>query len=223
MDLISLGILKVVEFKKKKAKEDEKFSLFCTKFADDQFNTCKNYKQRRYVYELISTNDAQCNITYADGMYLDKLAEENRVFIHRTNLGINPGESGIPKNEDLFNILAYGLENNGHLNAAGGSAISIVPPSLSLTMTPLEGIAGYKNLLSPFKDDDTIIIACFPKNLVTEDGRPTSGDYNDIYDFNGSTPTIKPDYMKGALVKKKDGYWIYYSTEQIKIANSKTY
>ncbi|MBR4830571.1 MAG: hypothetical protein IKZ96_02250 [Bacilli bacterium] len=214
MNPLSKLILHKVEIEKEKAVRSYRFSLFCTGFANEIFSTTTKYKDLKFFYDMIKANDKLCDLCYPEGEYIDQIANTSDAFIHRTHLGINPNESGIPKNENLINIMTTGLRNYGHLNASGGSAITTYLPPLSRTMTPLKGITGYINLLSPYKDNDAVIIAAFPKFLVDEDGRPTTS-YDDIYNMEEDAPSIKPDYIKGAMVRKGDGNWHYYSKSEL--------
>ena len=212
-----------IEKTKAKAASKELFSLFFTKYINDQFSSMTDSGQMQRYFDIVKKIDKNCNILLNEGMKLDELSKDNRVFIHRTHLDINQKVGGIPQNEDLYNILTDGLKNYGHMNASGGSAFSNCPPALTLTMSSLNTLAGYKDLLTPYKgggmeENNVIVVAAFPSFLVTDDGRPVTGNYNDIYDLNGEVPTIKPEFMKGALVKKDNGYWIYYPKEEIQIA-----
>lgn len=212
-----------IERAKAKAVKNHLYSLFFSRFIDKQFSSMTDGSQMEEYYNLVKKMDRNCKILLNEGMRLDELSEKNKVFIHRTYLDINPIVSGIPKNEDLYNILTKGLKNYGHMNATGGSAFTTYVSPLSLTMSSLNTLAGYKDLFTPYhgggvNENNVIIVAAFPDFLVTDDGRPVTGNFNDIYDLSGDVPCIKPDFMKGALVKKNTGYWVYYSKEEIKLS-----
>ena len=151
---------------------------------------------------------------------LDNLSESNQVFIHRTNLGLDKEIDGIPESDDLYSIMHDGLKNYGHINAVGGGAVSKNPPSLCLTMSHFKGFSGYINLLSKYMDNDTIIISSFPNDIIDNDGCARR-DYSDIYDLSNDIPSVKPEYMLGALLKKNDGFWHYYSKDEIIDKNEK--
>jgi hypothetical protein len=140
------------------------------------------------------------------------------VFVHRTNLHLNSNEktNGIPNNKDLYNIMHDGLKNYGHANAAGGSAFLNSTPSITCTMTPLEGFAGYVNLISPYKENDAIVLACFPKDWINGDG-DLKGNIKDtdIYNFIDDVPAVKPNHILGALLKQEDGSWKFHFRDEI--------
>lgn len=205
---------KKIELEKEKAKRENRFSLFHATFSDQLFNSISSFKDFRDMFDMIKYNDKFCNISYEDGMTIDLIANRSKTFIHRTNLSLNSNGNEIPYNEDLNSIMSNGLKNYGHMNAAGGGAFVKYFPPLSLTMSHLKGITGYVNLLSPYKNNDTVIFASFPSDLVDEEGRPTK-DYTDIYNVEGSVPSIKPEYMMGALIKTNTGYWKFYPRQEI--------
>lgn len=205
---------KKIEVEKNKARLNNRFSLFHAKFSDELFDYIDSVKDFYDFYQIIKINDKLCNISYEEGMKIDKISNTSKTFLHRTNLSIDKSDMGVPNNEDLNSIMSNGLKNYGHMNAGGGGAFINYFPPLSLTMSSFKGITGYINLLSPYKENDTVVFASFPNDLVDDDGRPTR-DYSDIYDLSGDIPSIKPEFMKGALVRKDDGMWHYYSKEEI--------
>ena len=213
-----------IERAKAKAVKNHLYSLFFTRFVNKQLNSATDSTEMKNYYNIVKEMDKDCKILLNEGMRFDELAEKNKVFIHRTYLDFNSNDMGIPKNEDLYNILNNGLKNYGHMNAAGGSAFTTYVSPLSLTMSSLNTLAGYKDLLTPYHgggihENNAIIVAAFPDFLVTDDGRPVTGNFNDIYDLSGDVPSIKPEFMKGVLVKKNTGYWIYYSKDEINLAH----
>ena len=52
------------------------------------------------------------------------------------------------------------------------------------------------------------------KDIIDMEGEPTR-NYSDIYDLSQFPPKVKTEYMVGAIVKKKEGLWDYYSREEI--------
>ena len=198
----------------KDAKNNNRFSLFMAKFSKDLLKGVNDYDLFSDYYNCILGHDEDCKLFYKEGLMLDNLSETNQVFIHRTNLYLDESVEGVPINDDLYSIMHDGLKNYGHMNAAGGSAFSKEPQSLCLTMSHFKGLAGYINLLSQYKYNDTIIISSFPKDIIDNDGCAIN-DYSDIYDLSGSVPSVKPEFMLGALLKKDDGFWHYYSKEEI--------
>lgn len=205
-----------IEAHKIDAHNHGRFSLFDAKFAVDSFNKTSNYDSAKSYYEIIEEWDGKCNLSYEVGISLDKLATDNTVMIHRTRLGLDTTTEGLVQNYDLFCIMNDGLKNHGHGNAIGGSAFSDTPPALTLTMTPLNGLSGYVNLLASYKANDVIIVAAFPKELVNDEGDITQGtNYHDIYDLSGSTPRVKKDYMVGAILKKDNGFDEFYLRDEV--------
>lgn len=205
-----------IELLKNKAHDKGKYSLFDTKFATDIFNGDAKYDHLKSIFDIIVSWEERCNIPYNIGISLDKLATDNVVMVHRTNLDLNKDETGIPFNKRLLSIMRDGLRNYGHANAVGGSGFSDIPPALTLTMTALEGLTGYINLLSPHNENDTTILCAFPKELLDEEGDLAEGvSYSDIYDLSGDVPTVKNEYMLGAILKKNNGLDEFYTRDEI--------
>lgn len=208
------AILEEIDAIKKDAEANGRFSFFHTQYAEDLFKRVKVYNDLKYFYDLFKEHDENYKIPYEVGMNLDKLIHEKQVFIHRTNLDMDISGPNIGNNVVLGLIMEEGLANNGHAFAVGGGAYSDEPPSLGLTMSPLGDVEGYINLVSSYKDNDTIVIAAFPKEIITMDGEPTR-DYSDIYDLSQYPPRVKTEYMVGAIVKKDEGLWDYYTRDEI--------
>ena len=189
-----------------------KFSLFDAKFAQDRlesFNDLENYK---YFSSMLFGWDKMCNLSYTFGKNLDKLANENAILIHRTNLMLDKNMSGIPSSEILYKIMKEGLRNLGHLSSGGYSSM----PALSETTTLLENIHGYINLITPYKDNDTVILLSLPKNMVNEEGNLiNSEDYEKICDVAPGYAAIKPEYILGAILKKENALDEFYSRDEI--------
>jgi len=205
-----------IELYRKNAHNEGRFSLFDAKFAIDVFSKNLKYSQLKYMYNLISEWESKCNLSYELGIWLEKLAIDNTVMIHRANLGLDINDEGLKYNENLYNIMNDGLKNYGHLNALGGGAISSKPSSLTLTMTPLEGLSGYINLVSSYKSNDVIIVVVFPKNMVNNDGQLADGvSYSDVYDLSEKYPKIKKEFMIGAILKKNNGFDEFYTRNEI--------
>ena len=208
------AILTEIEKIKKEAQDNGRFSFFHTQYAEDLFKKVKIYKDLKFFYDLFKEHDENFKIPYEVGMNLDKLIHEKQVFIHRTNLDMNISGPDIGNNVLLTSIMEEGLANNGHAFAVGGGAYSDDPPPLRMTMSPLGDVEGYINLVSPYKDNDTIVIAAFPKDIIDMEGEPTR-NYSDIYDLSQFPPKVKTEYMVGAIIKKDEGLWDYYSRDEI--------
>ena len=201
-----------IELIKQEAETKGRFSLFHAQYMIDLFDRMTEYDKVEYFYDLIKGHDEKCKIPYEVGMQIDKLVSTERVYIHRTKFYLNTDNHNDPECDQLYSIMNDGLKNYGHTNA-GGKVAGL--PNLDLTMSPLEGIPGYINLVSSYKDNDTVIIAAFPKNVLKEDGYPVK-DYSDIYDMVDNTPAVKPQYIVGALLKKDEGFWDFYYRNEIK-------
>jgi hypothetical protein len=134
-------------------------------------------------------------------------------MIHRTNLGFDPDESGLQQNDILENIMNDGLMNSGHLNDNGAYDKK---PLLTSTLSPLTGLSGVINLISSYKDNDVTIIVAFPKRIVNAEGNIINqSDYSVVYDVSKYPPKVKPEYIVGAILKKKNGLDEFYSREEI--------
>ncbi len=205
-----------IELCKKNMHNKGKFSLFNTKFAKEYLSKDLDYEALKWIYDVITGWEEYNNIPYNVGESLDKLTEENIVMIHRTKLDLDKNKEGLEYNSKLLNIMSDGLINYGHANAVGGGAYSNEPPSLTLTMTPLEGLTGYINLVSSYKENDIVIFAAFPKELLDKDGQIIDmSRYSDIYDLSEYPPKIKKEYMLGALLKKDNGLDEFYTRDEI--------
>ncbi len=201
-----------IETWKNNLHNQDRFSLFDAKFAQDRlgsFNDLENYK---YFSSMLFGWDKMCNLSYTFGKNLDKLANENAILIHRTNLMLDKNMSGIPSSEILYKIMKEGLRNLGHLSSGGYSSM----PALSETTTLLENIHGYINLITPYKDNDTVILLSLPKNMVNEYGDLINKeDYTKIYDVTPGYAAIKPEYILGAILKKENALDEFYSRDEI--------
>ena len=209
-------ILKKIELIREKAHINGKFSMFDTNYAKEVINEDISYNSLKTIFDNLNSWEDDCNIPYEVGESLNTFAKDNTVMIHRTNLGLNTNQKGLEYNESLVSIMRDGLKNYGHLNAGGGGAIINGAPPLTLTMTPLEGLSGFINLLGPYKSNDTIIITAFPKELVDKDGNLVKGhDYSEIYDFDENIPKVKNQYIVGAIIKKENSLDEFYTRDYI--------
>lgn len=198
------------------AHKNGRFSLFDAKFSIDVFSKEASYDYLRWTYEMISEWDKLCNLSYEAGISLDKLANDNTVMIHRARLDLDTNSEGLACNEALHSIMNEGLKNYGHMNAIGGGAFSVSPPSLTLTMTPLKGMAGYINLLSSYHSNDAIVVAAFPKELVNSDGEIINNPTCDkVYDLSGFPPKVRREFMIGTILKKNNGLDEFYTRDEI--------
>lgn len=193
-----------------------KFSLFDANFSIDVFSKNASYDYLKWHYEMILGWDKLCNLPYEVGISLDKLANDNTVMIHRAHLDLDTNNEGLVCNETLYSIMDEGLKNYGHMNAVGGSAFSVDPPPLTLTMTPLKGITGYINLLSSYHSNDVIVVAAFPKELVNADGEIINNPSRDkVYDLSEFPPKVRREFIVGTILKKNNGLDEFYTREEI--------
>lgn len=202
-----------------KAKVEDRFSLFMFDCVKRSFkNNNLSDDQLELTYNLVKEWDEVSKLPYNTGMFLNELEKDDTidVGIHRTNFDyINDG-SKILRSNNLEDIMCNGLQNSGHLNAVGGSAVldNIAPPST--TISRFKGLEGLINLTGSYKNNNTTVIFAFPKGLVDEDF-----DYMDeskipsIYDLSEITPRVKNKYIVGALIKDKNGIDSLYLRDEI--------
>lgn len=216
---------KKIEIHTTHAHKQGKFSLFDTSFANEFFSKDLTYEQLKSYYDIVTEWEQKCNLPYEVGISIDKIAKDNTVMVHRANLELSKDSDGLPYNESLFNIMNEGLKNYGHLNATGGGATSYIPPSLTLTMTPLKGLAGYINLIASYKSNDAIILAAFPKDLVNSEGEIVDNSRcGEVYDLSDFPPKVQQQFMVGAILKKSNGLDQFYTRDEIinSMDNTKT-
>lgn len=182
---------KISKIKLNKEKNDE-YSLFDASFVklnDDNLET---------VYDILSGWDEVCKLPKDVGEFLDQISSdsENAVAIHRTRM--------FEGNNILIESIAKdGLINNGHVMSSGADSGI---PDLNLTLTPLDGMSGFINLVGSYKDNNLTIVYSFPTNLVDKKTLEFKNEdaVNQIYNFNGRA-YIKPEYIVGAIIKGKNG------------------
>ena len=205
-----------VEAHRLAAHREGRFSLFDARFSIEDFSKTSNYDYLKWLYETLLEWEKKCNLPYDVGMFLDKIASDNTVMIHRTRLGLDADSEGLNCTEELYSIMNEGLKNYGHANAVGGGAFSDLPPGLTLTMTPLKGMAGYINLLASYHSNDTVVVSVFPKGLLFDDGEIIDNSFYDkIYDLSVFPPKVKREFMAGAILKKKNGLDEFYTRDEI--------
>lgn len=208
-------LLKKINAEMERKKNNGEYSLFNTKFAEESISLAKDYKGLLNAYNVIHQADELGNIDYEVGVALDNAANENEVFIHRTNLNLGDTSNGINYNEDLYSIMTNGLKNSGHVNTGLGVFLTNDIPDLVNTASHLRGLASYRNLFSNWKGNDSIIVMSFPKDIIDEDGYPKNG-FESIYDLsNPSAPYVKPEFVKGAFIKGPNKKWDFHSKEDI--------
>lgn len=208
IDKIKLKKLQeLIDQKRKKNKENGKYSLFYSKKIDNIFFKYKNakYSSIKDLYNMISSWDNRCKLSYEDGVSLDEISNDPNytIAIHRTNLGLD----NISKSNELKDIMTNGLTNYGHMNAFGGSGF-IKSPHLGLTTSVFSGIDGYINLIASYKNNDAVIIFAFPSDIVNGELDIKKNHEQEIYNYDERymyQATIKPEYIIGVLVKGKEG------------------
>ena len=204
--------LKKIELLREEAHKNGRFSMFDLGIINEDMD----YETIVTMSTILNGWESSCNIPYTLGESLMQLTKDNTVMIHRTNLGLETKKEGLDYNENLVDIMGNGLINQGHINAGGGGAIINGTPSLTLTMTPLTGLAGFINLIETYKNNDTVIVIAFPKDLVDKDGKLVRGhDYSEIYDLDGNVPRVKPEFNFGAIIKKDNSLDEFYTRDEI--------
>ncbi len=210
-------LLKRIDEIKKEAERNGRFSLFHAKCLGSRFNQNNTYDGMKYLFDIIEGWDKYCNLPYNLGISLEGFVNDPSIVVgvHRTNLNIKKDENGFPVSTGLDKIMSEGLINYGHANAYGGGAFTSIP-AISLTMTPLKGLEGYINLVGRYHNNDAIILAAFPRELVDDDCDII--DYsraNEIYNISTFWATVKPEYLMGAIVKNDNGYDEFYTRDEI--------
>lgn len=219
-----------------KANQNGRYSLFNTSFMSDVLKESTNKDSLKIIYNIAKSWEEEINIPYNIGVLLDAMEgnEDTILCIHRTKLSLDKSRSGIPNSEVLKNIMETGLINNGHVNAYGGSALMQNIPDLTLTMTPFVGLTGWINFIAPYKDNDVIILAAFPKakydqnhnligGIVDSDGSIVDwSKIDEIYDLPGDSddkigyyPRVKSECIIGAVLKKDNGLDEFYTRNQL--------
>ena len=197
---------------------DNKFSLFSFDIVKEYLRKAQdlgNYDAYSYIFQILSKPNSDATISLSTGEYLNKLMKDcNGVLgIHRTNVGKIDYIDGIPTNINLSDIVNNGFINNGHLS----SGMMIENPSMSLAVSPFYNIDGLLNLVSPYKDNNVIILFQFPNDIMSKDLR-----FNvDPKDFYQSDNRVSPKYILGVIIKENNKLE-FYSLEQLTNVN-KTY
>lgn len=161
----------------------------------------------------MTTYDKNCKISLEAGEMINNLMKDPNYYgaIHRTYLGKMEYQNGIPSIPELDSIMEDGLINNGH---GMSSAAFSDNPSLSLTTSPLIGIAGIGNFCSKYKENNVIILLKFPKDKVDDELSFKGDSAKDIYDTKKGLCFIKPEYVMGAFIEEEDKQK-YFTREQI--------
>ena len=207
-----------VELLRKQHEANGLYSLLQTKFVQDYIDNLiksgdvkKTYLALKNFYDISLRLDSEVQIDYQVGKIIDDLVSDSNyeVFIHRTNLNLNEENYS----DNLKNIMEQGLINYGHVNALGGAAIMNVAPGIGCCATPLKGLSGYLNLLGSWHSNDSIIVMKIPSNLLNSDN-----DYinaNNIYNYVDNKYYIKPEFIKGNIVRKDNKLTKFYIREEI--------
>ncbi len=228
MDIRSELLKKKVSKIAEKANENNKYSMFNVTDISKVFDSDIKYDAKKSIYEIALSWEPYLNLPYAVGVSLDFLSQDPDyiVCIHRAFLSLDRTQKGLQMSDSLEDVMSNGLINYGHKNAYGGSAVVDVP-DLTLCMTPLKGIGGWVNFASPWHDNDSIVIASFPRAKYDENGKLISGivndngeivDYsriNEIYDFSYDDPRVKPECIAGVILKKDNSFDEFYTTDEV--------
>ena len=208
-------LIKKVNTIRVKAKQEGRFSLFHTEFISQKIFSAKNYKTAKYIYDIVLEHDKDCNISYKTGILIDKIIQSKEfvVGIHRENLNLNSDIRGITSSKQLDDIIENGLPNSVHISSNDSSS-SV--PLISKVVTPIVGLAGYINLVSLDKKNDSIILLAFPKIKEDEAGNIKNGLVNESLKIVDKSKTdiiykyenkyiIRPEFILGAILSKNNG------------------
>lgn len=199
----------------KKAMEDDRYSLFEFKPIIEMLQRCESinsYEKYEFFYNLINGWDSISSISRNSGEYINEEMvnhPESILGIHRAFLGNMEYNDGIPSNSNLNSIMKDGLINNGH--SMQGAVVDT--PSLALTVSPLDTITGFINLVGSYKSNNVIVLLEFPRDKVEDDLHFKDGSF-DVYIEKDGLRYINPKYILGAIVKD-DGKDCFYSREQL--------
>ncbi len=161
------------------------FSLFETNEFARQFGEVKNKKQFAFLYTLYKANDDSHIISEELGKKLKELENDpNYCYgVHRTYMDLD--------GEVIKDVVSSGINATGH-SAQG--AFEENAPNPSLNFTPLNGLAGYINLLSSYKDNNIAIICKFPKDKVDKDLQlRNKNDFNGVYIKTPNGYVVSPE------------------------------
>lgn len=166
-------------------KEKDLFSLFETDEFARQFKDIKNKKQFAFLYTLYKANDDSHIISEDLGRKLKEYENDPDYYygVHRTFMDLD--------GEVIKDAVASGIHATGH-SAQG--AFEESAPSPSLNFTTLSGLAGYINLLSPYKGNNIAIICKFPKDKVDKDLQlRNKNDFNGVYVKTPNRYVVSPE------------------------------
>lgn len=200
----------------KQALIDNRYSLYEFDYLKDLLTRSEginDYEKYELFYKMIGGWDQICKLTRDSGNFInDKMKNKDMILgIHRSNLGDMELTDGILSNVNLASIMNDGLINNGHGMQGGISNV----PSVSLTVSPLEGVSGFINLVSNYKNNNVVILLEFPRELLDEDLHFINDESaSKIYLEKDGIRYINPDYILGSIVKH-DGIDEFYSKEQL--------
>ena len=189
-------------------KEKDLFSLFETDEFARQFKDIKNKKQFAFLYTLYKANDDSHIISEELGRKLKEYENDPGYYygVHRTFMDLD--------GEVIKDVVASGIHATGH-SAQG--AFEESAPSPSLNFTTLSGLAGYINLLSPYKENNIAIICKFPKDKVDKDLQlRNKNDFNGVYIKTPNGYVVSPENID--CIVSFDGeerYPTVYSKEEI--------
>ncbi|MBR4262208.1 MAG: hypothetical protein IKQ35_02460 [Bacilli bacterium] len=212
-ELIESDILRIVN----DAAAQGRFSLFMCSDIKNNFTKDKSLDTVEFFYDLCKGWDEMCNIPLNFGLFLDELSQDESVVVglHRTNIRYGERNGDVPSSNDLVDMMENGLINYGHANAVGGSAFMKDPPP-SLTFSPLKGITGYINLVGSYNGNNTVVLACFPSELVDDElGIKDRSRIDELYDMSGNNARVRPEHMMGAIIKNNNGLDEVFTKEEI--------
>ena len=229
---MSVNLFKKVEEKKRKEEIKNKmidiinssvaegrYSLFMCKYMQEIRNSKHiSLENLQWFYDTCSEWDKMCNLPLEFGLKLEELTKDDSIVlgIRRIRLQYGERENGIPTSEELDYIMRNGEVNNGHSTAIGGVAMSKLPDP-SLAFTPIKkSFGGYINLVCPYHDSNTVLIAAFPSDVVDDSlGIKDKDKASDIYILSDDNPVVRPECLLGAIIKNENGFDEFYTRDEI--------
>ena len=166
------------------------------------------------VDDICSNWMRYCDIPYEAGMKLNEMAMDPDVSIgvHRTFIPDLNADDCL-SSDIVRGIIENGLHNMGHLNVGGSVGDK---PSLTLTLTPLESIEGFLNLVAPYKNNNITVITKFPTDLVDKDLHLLDENrIDELYYQDMNTTTVRPEFIYGIIIKRVGEVSTFYTREEL--------
>lgn len=208
-----------IEESKNESLKQNRFSSYNFSIVEETLNKVEqlnDYEKYEFFNNIVKNYERGNKLSIEDGEYLNSLMSDpnTTLAIHRTNVGPIDKIYGMPNNTIIDSIITEGLINNGH--AMQGSYKE--NPSLSLTTSPLVSFGDLINFFSKYKNNNVIVILQFPKELV--DDQLDMNNPDQIYNREGTIHYIKPEFIKGIVVKEDNQDKLYKVEDLLKVKNN---